>query len=127
MANYAIKNLKQIENSAAKAGFQDFEARFARQELGAERIGVSFQRLAPDAKAPFGHTHERDEEIYVVVAGSGRFMLGEDIVDVGTWDAVRVEPGTVRSFAAGPEGLELLAFGTHSENDASTQDVDWPG
>jgi mannose-6-phosphate isomerase-like protein (cupin superfamily) len=126
MDPYAIKNLKQVENMAAKSGFSDdFEARFARQDLGAERIGISLQRLGPNAEGPFGHTHDQDEEVYVVVGGSGRMKLGDETVDIGTWDAIRVAPKTFRAFAAGPEGLEILAFGTHTDNDASMDSVDW--
>jgi uncharacterized cupin superfamily protein len=128
MADYAIKNLKQVENMAAKFGFpEDFEARFARQDLGCERVGISYQRLGPNAEGQFGHSHQHDEEVYVIVGGSGRMKLGDQIADVGAWDAIRVAPETFRPFAAGPEGLDLLAFGTHTENDASMHDVDWPG
>jgi mannose-6-phosphate isomerase-like protein (cupin superfamily) len=126
MNPYTMKSLKQVENMAPKFGFpEDFEARFARQDLGCERIGISYQRLGPDAEGPFGHTHGQDEEVYVVVSGSGRVKLGEETVEVGTWDAIHVAPDTFRAFAAGPEGMELLAFGTHTENDASMAEVEW--
>ncbi len=72
MDDYTIKNLKQVENMAAKFGMPDeFEARFARKDLGCERIGLSYQKLGPDLEGGFGHTHGQDEEVYVVVAGSG--------------------------------------------------------
>ncbi|MBV8991019.1 MAG: hypothetical protein JO372_20890 [Solirubrobacterales bacterium] len=126
MDAYTIKNIKQLENMAAKSGFPaDFEARFARQDLGCQRVGLSYQRLGPEAHGPFGHTHVNDEEIYVILGGSGRVKLGDEIVEVGTWDAIRVAPDTFRAFAAGPQGLELLAFGTHTEDDVSMKDVDW--
>ncbi len=126
MDAYAIKNLKQVENMAAKFGFpEDFEARFARQDLGCQRIGISYQRLGPDAQGQFGHSHGEDEEVYVIVGGSGQIKLGDEVVKVDTWDAIRVAPDTFRAFAAGPEGLEFLAFGTHTENDASLSEVDW--
>jgi mannose-6-phosphate isomerase-like protein (cupin superfamily) len=128
MESYAIKNLRQLENMAAKAGISsDFEARFARQELGCEQTGLSYQKLGPDATGPFGHRHGEDEEIYVIIGGSGRMKLGDDVVDVGAWDAIRVAPETSRAFAAGPDGMEVLAFGTHTENDAKIEDVDWAG
>jgi mannose-6-phosphate isomerase-like protein (cupin superfamily) len=126
MDAYTIKNLKDVENMAPKFGFSpDFEARFARGDLECRRTGLSYQRLAPDAEGPFGHTHGQDEEIYVIVSGSGRIKLDDDVVEVRSWDAIRVAPGTLRAFAAGPEGLELLAFGTHTDKDASMQDVNW--
>ena len=33
------------------------------------------------------------------------------VIDVAPWDAIRVAAGTMRAFEAGPEGLELLAYG----------------
>jgi uncharacterized cupin superfamily protein len=112
---YALANLKELENSAERFGIApDVEARFGRTALGAERTGVSYQRLAPNARYPFGHRHPDQEEIYVVVSGSGRLRLEDEIVDVRAWDAIRVAPETARCFEAGPEGIELLAFGEHT-------------
>ena len=95
----------------------DLSARFAREELSAERIGISLQRLAPGARQPFGHKHEQDEEVYVVVSGAGRMKLEDEIVELAQWDAIRVAPETMRCFEAGSEGLEYVGFGTHTEND----------
>lgn len=116
MAGYAVANLKEIENSAERFGLApDIEARFARTSLGAERTGVSYQRLAPSARYPFGHRHSDQEEIYVVLSGSGRVKLDDEIVEVRAWDAIRVRPETTRCFEAGPDGIEFLAFGEHTE------------
>jgi mannose-6-phosphate isomerase-like protein (cupin superfamily) len=126
MDTYTIKNLKQVEDMAPKFGFApDLEARFARDDLDCRRTGLSYQRLAPDADGQFGHKHGEDEEIYVILSGSGRIKLDDEVIEIGSWDAIRVAPGTLRAFAAGPEGLELLAFGTHTDKDASMQDVNW--
>jgi len=111
MADYTLKNLKEVEDSATKFGLSpDLEARFAR-ELDLENSGVSYQRLAPGYRAPFGHKHGTQEELYVILSGGGRVKLDDEIVDVRQWDAVRVPKDTMRNFEAGPEGLELLAFG----------------
>jgi uncharacterized cupin superfamily protein len=126
MAGYTKKNLREVEDMAPRFGLApDLEARFARRDLEAEQIGLSYQRLAPDTKGAFGHSHTEDEEIYLVVSGSGRMMVDGEVVEIDAWDAIRVAPETVRAFAAGPDGLELLAFGSHTEDDASTQQVDW--
>jgi uncharacterized cupin superfamily protein len=125
---HAIRNLKTLEDQAAKFGFGPaLEARFARTELGCERTGLSYQRLAPGARAPFSHRHANDEEIYVVVGGSGQMLLGEELLEVGVWDAIRVSPNVARAFAAGPDGLELLAFGEHTDDDAAQLPPNWPG
>ena len=109
---YTIKNLRDVEDAAPKFGMDATgEARFASGDLGLTTSGVSLQRLAPDATQPFGHRHERQEEIYVVLDGSGRIKLDDEIRDVRPWDAIRVEPQVARAFSAGSDGLEFLAFG----------------
>jgi len=117
--HYAIKNLKRdVEDSAPKFGMpSEMEARFAREDLGARKTGLSYQALAPNARGPFGHKHEEDEEIYVVVGGGGRVKLDDSIEDVRQWDAIRVAPSTARQFEAGPDGLQLIAFGTHASSE----------
>ena len=115
MADYTLTNMKDVEDAAPGFGLSpDLEARFARDDLGLENSGISYQRLAPSYRMPFGHKHGQQEELYVVLSGGGRFKLDDEIVDVRQWDVVRVPSQTMRSFEAGPEGLELLAFGAPS-------------
>ena len=112
MADYTKVNLKDVEDQAPKFGFApDLEARMARVPLELEHSGVSYQRLAPNFRIPFGHKHKQQEEIYVLVNGSARMKLGSEIVDLKQWDAVRVPKDTMRSFEAGPDGAEFLAIG----------------
>jgi mannose-6-phosphate isomerase-like protein (cupin superfamily) len=112
VAGHTIKNLKRIEDSAVKFGLSPgLEARFARDELATEQSALSFQRLAPNFRQPFGHRHERQEEVYVVLAGSGRIKLDDEILELEQWDSVRISPATTRQVEAGPDGLEYLAFG----------------
>ena len=118
MADYTHLNLLETEDDAAKHGMGDtLEAHFPREALGCERTGVSLQRIKPGQRL-FGHTHKTDEEIYVVVAGSGTALLGDDRQELRPMDAVRLAPETLRAFEAGPDGLELLAFGTHHDDDS---------
>ena len=126
MAEYTIANLKSdVDDQAPSFGLSpNLEARFARGALELESCGISYQKLAPDFRVPFGHRHSKQEEIYVVVAGSGRLKLGEDVVEVKQWDAVRVAPGTWRGFEAGPEGVELLAYGARCGMSTDDSDVD---
>lgn len=127
MPAYTHKNLREVKNSAPDFGIESgFEARFARGDLEAEETGISYQRLPPDTKAPFGHQHEKAEEIYLVVAGSGQVKLGDDIIDIAELDAIRVHPEVPRQFAAGSDGLTVVAFGTHHENDGSLVHDLWP-
>jgi mannose-6-phosphate isomerase-like protein (cupin superfamily) len=109
---YTIKNLKEVEDAAPRFGMAPgMEARFARRALETERLGVSYERYAPNFRGPFGHRHAEQEEVYVILGGSGRVKLDDEVVDLKQWDAVRVAPETMRNFEAGPEGLELLAVG----------------
>jgi mannose-6-phosphate isomerase-like protein (cupin superfamily) len=110
VTDFTIKNLKDVEDAAASRG-SDVEARFGRKHLESQHLGVSYFRYAPGFRTPYGHRHREQEEAYVVVGGSGRIRLDEEIVELRQWDAVRVAPGVVRAFEGGPEGLELIAVG----------------
>ena len=129
MSNYAKRNLRDVEDSAVKFGLSETqEARFARGELGAEQTGMNFLTVKPSQREAFAHLHREAEEIYVVLAGSGRVKLDDELVDLAPLDAVRVSPGVTRSFEAGPDGLEVLIFGPHVEGDGETVDDFWePG
>lgn len=117
-AGYTLKKLTDVEDSAAAFGHGEFqEARFAAKDLGATDTGVSHQRIKPNQRMPFGHVHENAEEVYVVLSGSGRAKLDDAIVDLGPLDALRVAPTVKRAFEAGPDGLELIAFGPRHKGD----------
>lgn len=123
--DYSIKNLNQVEDAAAKHGFSEVgEARFAHSELKAEDTGLSYHVLRPNRRQAFAHRHRRAEEIYVVLAGSGRIKLDDEVVDLDTMDAVRIAPSVVRALESGPDGLELLAFGPRQEADAEMVSID---
>jgi mannose-6-phosphate isomerase-like protein (cupin superfamily) len=129
MNTYTVKNLKEVEDAAPKFGLSpDLEARFARGDLEGETTGLSYQRVAPNFRIPFGHRHEDQEEVYVLVSGSGRMKLDEEVVELRQWDAVRVSSETMRDFEAGPAGAELLAFGAPARgqpNDAEMTQGWW--
>jgi uncharacterized cupin superfamily protein len=117
--SYTIRNLREVEDMAAQHGLGDLqEARFPRTELGAEQTGVMYLILRPGKRQPFAHRHNRAEEIYVVLAGSGRIKLDDDVVELRPLDSIRMSPGVVRALEAGPDGLEILAFGPRHEGDA---------
>jgi mannose-6-phosphate isomerase-like protein (cupin superfamily) len=117
-APYTLKKLTDVEDSAPGFGFAEVqEARFAKNDLETEQTGVSYQRLKPGKRQAFAHKHDEAEEVYVVLAGSGRVKLDEEIVELEVLDAVRVAPGVTRAFEAGAEGIELLAFGPRRDGD----------
>ena len=126
MADFAKKNLNEVEDSAVKHGFSETQmARFAGADLGCETIGLALEGVKPGKRQAFGHRHEQDEEVYVVVEGSGTMRLGEETIEVGVMDAIRVAPGVWRAFEAGPDGLQVLAFGTHTEGDGEIDPGFW--
>jgi mannose-6-phosphate isomerase-like protein (cupin superfamily) len=130
MSDYTVVNLvDDVEDLAPRFGYSPgMQSRFARTALGLQNSGVSLFRLAPGFRVPFGHRHAEQEEVYVLVRGSARMKLGEDLVEVRQWDAVRVAPSTNRGVEAGPEGAEILAFGApNTENrDAEMLSDFWP-
>jgi mannose-6-phosphate isomerase-like protein (cupin superfamily) len=119
MANpFTHKNLKDVDDSAPGFGYQDYqEARFASGDLETEQTGFSHHRVKPSKRQGFAHRHDDAEEVYVVLSGSGRVKLDDEIVELVAQDALRVAPGVTRQFEAGPDGLELLAFGALHEGD----------
>jgi mannose-6-phosphate isomerase-like protein (cupin superfamily) len=117
--SYRIKNLREVEDSAAKHGFSESqEARFPREDLDAESTGLAYIVLRPGKQQPFAHRHNEAEEIYVVLSGSGRLKLDDEILEIGPMDAIRMAPELARALEAGPEGLEILAFGPRHAGDA---------
>lgn len=112
MSAFTVVNMREVEDQAPKFGLSpSLEARFARVPLEAELVGITYQRLAPNFRVPWGHTHTTQEEVFVVISGSLRAKLGDEVVELGPWDAVRIHKDTMRGFEAGPEGAELIAVG----------------
>jgi mannose-6-phosphate isomerase-like protein (cupin superfamily) len=111
MSNFTLKNLKDVDNSAADRA-PDMEARFARKHLDSDHLGVSYFRYPANFKAPFGHRHREQEEAYVVIEGAGRVRLDDEIVELRQWDVIRVAPAVVRAFEGGPDGLGMIAIGS---------------
>ena len=115
---YATINFDDVKDLLPEYGMQELgEARYLRDDVGAQQLGLSLYRMAPGKRTGFGHRHVEVEEMYVVLAGSGRVKVDADIVDLKRLDVVRVAPECIREFEAGPDGMELLATGTHVEGD----------
>ena len=123
---FTRRNIKaDLEDVGARFdGAPDLEFRLATVALGLEESGLGYQRVPPGYRFPYGHTHKTQEEVYVVVAGSGRMKLDDEIVALAEWDVVRIPPGTWRGYEAGPDGLELLVFGAPGLGDAVRADVE---
>jgi mannose-6-phosphate isomerase-like protein (cupin superfamily) len=116
---FTRRNLKQDLDDVGSNfdGSPDLEFRLATKALELEKSGLGYQRVPPDYRFPYGHTHKRQEEVYVVLRGSGRMKLDDEIIEVGTLDAIRVAPEVTRAFEAGPDGIEVLAVGVRHDGD----------
>jgi uncharacterized cupin superfamily protein len=127
VADYTHVNLKDdVENASERFGLAPaMEVRFGRNAMGIEGGGFSYQKLAPNLEAPFGHRHAAHEEVYVVVAGSGRVKLDDEVRELRPWDALRCPGSVARAFAAGPDGLELIAIGFGPGGDAEMIEKPW--
>jgi mannose-6-phosphate isomerase-like protein (cupin superfamily) len=118
MPAWTKKNFADITDRSPAA---TMEWRLSRGAVGSRQVGVSRFTYAPGARMPFGHRHLEQEEVYVVVGGSGRLKLNDDIVDVAEWDVIRVAPRVMRAFEAGPDGLDLLCVGGRRPKGGDTQ------
>jgi uncharacterized cupin superfamily protein len=118
VAEYTLRNLQEdVDDAARRSGVEGLEARFARGALELEQSGLTYFRLGPGVRPPWGHSHSTQEEIYLLVSGSGRVKLDDEVIDLKQWDAVRIAPGVMRSFEGGHEGAEIIAFGApNTEN-----------
>ena len=124
--SYSKQNLRDVENQAPNFGLPDeLQARFARRAIGGETLGLSLFKLAPNFRIPFGHKHEGQEEVYVVVRGSGRIKVDDEIIEVAQWDAIRFDKDTMRNVEAGPDGIEYLAFGAGDDPNEVEMAQNW--
>lgn len=125
MTDYTIANLDQIEDSAAAHGLDFGSQRFPREAVEAEQTGFAHMLLHPGKHQPFGHRHKEAEEIYFVIAGSGAIKLDDGIHELRTHDIIRLAPTVTRSLQAGPDGLEVLAFGARHAGDGELLNDFW--
>ena len=127
MEGFTIINLLEVEDSVS-GRVEGLEGRFARTRLDSRDLGVSHFRYAPNLRGSTGHRHGTQEEAYIVVAGAGQVLLDGTVHELRQWDVVRVAPEVVRAFAAGADGLELIAIGGPKPpgGDGEMLEVVWP-
>jgi mannose-6-phosphate isomerase-like protein (cupin superfamily) len=123
---FTLRNIKRDLSDLGSMfdGAPDLEFRLATEALELEHSGLGYQRLPPGYRFPYGHTHRKQEEVYVVVRGGGRMKVDDEIFELVEWDAVRVAPGAWRGYEAGREGLEILVVGAPNLGAAPRDDVD---
>jgi mannose-6-phosphate isomerase-like protein (cupin superfamily) len=119
-ARYTLKQLTEVADAAPGFGIGETqEVRFARADLDAEHVGFAHHRVKPGTRQGIGHKHHhpKAEEVYVVISGSGRVKLDDETFELAPLDALRVAPEVMRSFEAGPDGIEFLVFGPRHDGD----------
>jgi mannose-6-phosphate isomerase-like protein (cupin superfamily) len=130
MVDYTLLNIRSdVEDMAPRFGYApDLEARYARGALGLRNSGMSYFRVAPSFRVPFGHRHGEQEEVYLVLRGSLRMKLEDEFVELGPMDAIRVPAATTRGMEAGPDGAEIIAFGAPNTDNKDAEMVSdfWP-
>lgn len=122
---YVHTNIDEIEDLAPKFGMEFGEARIIHQAVGSDQVGASFYRIEPGKRFGFGHHHKEAEEIYLVVGGTGRVRLDNEVRDLTALDVVQCDPAVMREFEGGDDGLTLLAFGQHITGDAEMEPGWW--
>jgi mannose-6-phosphate isomerase-like protein (cupin superfamily) len=113
MGEYKVVKVGDVPDQAENLGLdpEKFEIRFMRNDLGCEHCGVSYLRFSPGFN-PEGHAHKRQEEIYVLVSGRAQAKVGDQVVDLEPWTAIRVPPETPRALrAVGAEDAVFVAVG----------------
>src|SRR5579884_2809240 len=102
---YSVVRVDDIEPSGPGGG-----VRFVRRELGVEAFGINWFELPPNAA---GREHDEresgQEEVSVVIAGSGVWRVDGAEIPVRPGSFVRFDPETTRCPVAGPEGLTFVS------------------
>jgi quercetin dioxygenase-like cupin family protein len=127
MSRFTTINLLDIEDTVGDRA-PGIEGRFARKHLESRDLGISRFSYAANLRSPVAHSHSEQEEAYIVVAGSGRLLLDNEVHELRQWDVVRVAPEVVRAFEAGPDGLDIIAVGgpRPAEGDGVMGTAEWP-
>jgi quercetin dioxygenase-like cupin family protein len=127
MSSFSTVNLLDVENVVGDRA-PGIDGRFGRKHLDSRDLGISLFRYAANLRSPMAHSHREQEEAYVVVRGSGRILLDKETKDLREWDVVRVAPEVVRSFEAGPDGLDVIAVGgpKPEDGDGVMGEAEWP-
>jgi quercetin dioxygenase-like cupin family protein len=119
MSSWRKKNFAELRDVSPED--VRIQWRFARNAVGSPELGISRFTYEPGARMPWGHRHREQEEAYVVVSGSGRAKLDDEVIELSEWDVLRVAPRVIRSFEAGPEGLDIVCIGGRRPEGGDTE------
>ena len=107
MPDYTVKRVDEVEASFGGA-FKKLRA-----ELGVSSFGLQVIEMPPniDQYPEHDHAHDGQEEVFGVIAGSGKIEVSGEEVPLEPDVFVRVGPTEPRKIYSGPEGLKLIALG----------------
>jgi mannose-6-phosphate isomerase-like protein (cupin superfamily) len=104
---YSIVNVAELEPAGPGGA-----VRFVRRELGVEAFGINWYEIPPNTE---GREHDEQEsgqeEINVVIRGSGVYRIDGEEVPVSEGTFLRFDPETTRMPIGGPEGMTMIAVG----------------
>lgn len=107
MADYTAKRIPDME-AIFRGGF-----RKARAELGVSAFGIQVLEFPANATRYPEHDHSADgqEEVYVVLSGSGEMEVDGERFAVDPETLVRVGPEAKRKLLTGAEPMRVLVIG----------------
>ena len=100
MKNVVLENIGKLSDVTDKL--------FEKEKLGLTGMEISINNLAANEGNPFVHTHQQNEELYIVIKGSGVFYADGEEFGVQEGSLIRVEPEAERAIAAGGQGIDGL-------------------
>lgn len=71
---------------------------------------VSVNKMPAGAAVPFVHRHQKNEEIYGVLEGSGQIWLDGKVVDIKAGDWFKVDPSVARALKVGDKGIGFICI-----------------
>ena len=100
--NVVLENIGKLSDVTDKL--------FEKEKLGLTGMEISINNLAANEGNPFVHTHQQNEELYIVIKGSGVFYADGEEFGVQEGSLIRVEPEAERAIAAGDQGMTYICI-----------------
>jgi uncharacterized cupin superfamily protein len=115
----SIVNLDEVEARVSERENHRGSGRRLGRTAGAKRTGLNHGILEPGQMGPPPHCHASEEELFVILGGSGTLLLGDEEVRVKPFDVIARPAGTgvAHAFVAGDDGLTYLAYGPNEPDE----------
>lgn len=98
MNEVKILNSSEKFAQASVGSLHGFDGKlFMKEVLNSSSCEISFGALPKGASVPFFHSHKENEEHYIILSGSGRFQVNDDVFDIAEGSVVRVSTNCDRN------------------------------